>query len=193
MAYEIILIGASAGGMDALRVLLSGLEKNFALPLVVVQHISAHSDNYLITYLNSYSQLKVKEAEDKEKLLDGVVYICPPNYHLLIEEDKTLSLGAFEKVNFSRPSIDVLFETGALALKKSTIGVLLTGASRDGTYGMGMIHSFGGMTVVQDPDTAYVPNMPRAAINATPIDYVLPLNDISGFLNTLSRAQIKKG
>lgn len=190
MAYEIVLIGASAGGMEALKVLLSGMEKSFSLPVVIVQHISPHSDNYLITYLNSYSVLKVKEAEDKERLEDGTVYVCPPNYHLLIEEDKSLSLGAFEKVNFSRPSIDVLFETGALAFKKSTIGVLLTGASRDGSYGMGMIHSFGGMTVVQDPETAYVPNMPRSALNSTPVDYVLHLKDISGFLNTLSRAQM---
>jgi two-component system chemotaxis response regulator CheB len=95
-------------------------------------------------------------------------------------------------VNFSRPSIDVLFETGALAFKKEAIGVLLTGASRDGTYGMGMIHSLGGMTVVQDPDTAYVASMPQSAIQSTPIDYVLPLNDIGPFLNTLSRAQVRK-
>lgn len=186
------MIGASAGGMDALKVIFSVLEKNFSLPIVVVQHISPQSENYLVTYLHSRTALTVKEAVDKEKAVAGTVYVCPPNYHLLMEEDKTLSLGAFEKVNFSRPSIDVLFETGALAFKKEAIGVLLTGASRDGTYGMGMIHSLGGMTVVQDPDTAYVASMPQSAIQSTPIDYVLPLNDIGPFLNTLSRAQVRK-
>ncbi len=191
MGYEVVMMGASAGGMDALKTLLSGLEEDFYLPIVIAQHISAHSDNYLITYLNSHSSLFVKEAEEKEILKNGCVYVCPPNYHLLIEEDKTLSLATFEKVNFSRPSIDVLFETGALSLKKAAIGVLLTGASHDGAYGMGMIHAFGGMTVVQDPETAYVSNMPEAAIKSTPVDYVLPLSDIAPFLNTLSRAQLK--
>ncbi len=191
MGYEVVMMGASAGGMDALKTLLSGLEEDFHLPIVIAQHISAHSDNYLITYLNSHSSLFVKEAEEKETLKSGCVYVCPPNYHLLIEEDKTLSLATFEKVNFSRPSIDVLFETGALSLKKAAIGVLLTGASHDGAYGMGMIHAFGGMTVVQDPETAYVANMPEAAIKSTPVDYVLALDDIAPFLNTLSRAQLK--
>lgn len=191
MGYELVMMGASAGGMYALKTLLSGLEEDFRLPVVIAQHISAQSDNYLITYLNSHTRLHVKEAEEKEYLKGGVVYVCPPNYHLLIEEDKTLSLGVFEKVNFSRPSIDVLFETGALSLKKGTVGVLLTGASRDGAYGMGMIHAFGGMTIVQDPETAYVANMPKAAIDSTPVDYVLPLKDIAPFLNTLSRAQAK--
>lgn len=191
MGYEVVMMGASAGGMDTLKILLSGLEENFHLPVVIVQHISAHSDNYMITYLNSHSNLFVKEAEEKENLKSGCVYVCPPNYHLLIEEDRTLSLATFEKVNYSRPSIDVLFETGALSLKKGAIGVLLTGASHDGAHGMGMIHAFGGMTVVQDPETAHVAYMPKAAINSTPVDYVLPLKDIASFLNTLSRAQVK--
>jgi len=187
MRYDVIMIGASAGGMETLKEILSVLEPDFAIPIVVVQHIAADSDNYLVTYLNAHADIVVKEAAEKEHLHAGVVYICPPNYHLLLEEDKTITLATFEKVNFSRPSIDVLFETGAMAFYSSAIALLLTGASRDGTYGMGIVHSLGGMTVVQDPQTAYVPNMPASAIKSTPVDYVLPLQDIAPFFNTLSR------
>lgn len=188
MRYEVIMMGASAGGMEALREVLSGLEQPFALPIIVAQHVAAHSDNYLVTYLNNHTPLLVKEAEEKERIKAGCVYICPPNYHLLLEEDKSLSLATFEKVNYSRPSIDVLFETGAMSFQKTAIGILLTGASRDGAYGMAMIHSLGGMTIVQDPNTAYVPSMPASAIRSTPVDYILPLKDIAPYLNTLSRS-----
>lgn len=191
MKYNVVVIGASAGGMEALRIILSGLESDFAFPVVIVQHVSPHSNNYMITYLDTYTSLIVKEAEEKEQLQQGKVYVCPPNYHLLLEDDCTLSLGNFEKVNYSRPSIDVLFETAAIACRRKTIGVLLTGASSDGAYGMSMIHSFGGLTLVQDPETAYVPFMPESAIKATPIDYVLSLEDIASYLNTLSRTLLK--
>ena len=192
LEYELVAIGASAGGMEALREIVSTLDSDFVLPIVVVQHVSPHSNNYLVQYLDDYCDLSVVEAVEKQKILPGYVYLAPPNYHLLVEEDHTLSFTVSEKVNFSRPSIDVLFETAALAYKKKTIGVLLTGASHDGAEGMRLIHVAGGMTVVQDPSSAFVPIMPEAAINSTPVDYVLSLEEIAPFLNTISRNKFRK-
>lgn len=187
--YELVVIGASAGGMDALKELFSALDSDFQLPVVVVQHISPQSNNYLVDYLNGFCPMKVTEAIEKQKVLPGHAYLAPPNYHLLIEEDRTLSLTVSEKVHFSRPSIDVLFETASIAFTNKLIGVLLTGASQDGAEGIRLIHVAGGMTIAQDPKSAYVPVMPQAAINSSPVDYILPLNEIAPFLNTISRAK----
>lgn len=184
-----MVIGASAGGMDALDKIVSALDKNFSIPLVVVQHLSPRSENFMVQYLDGHSYIKVVEAAEKQRILPGYVYLAPPNYHLLIEEDHTLSLTVSEKVNFSRPSIDVLFETAIMAFKSKVIGLLLTGASRDGAAGMSLIHNMGGMTIVQDPKSAFVPVMPQAAINHTTVDYILPLEEIAPFLNTISRAK----
>ncbi|MCF8336010.1 MAG: chemotaxis protein CheB [Bacteroidales bacterium] len=185
--YELVVIGASAGGMNALKEILSNLDRDFAYPIVAVQHVAPDSENYLVEYLDEYSNLNVREASEKQRILPYHVYFAPPNYHLLVEEDKTFSLTVSEKVNYSRPSIDVSFETAALAYKERIIGILLTGASQDGAKGMQMLHTLKGMTIVQDPRTASVPVMPQAAINLVSVDYKLPLEEIAPFLNTLSR------
>lgn len=187
--YELVVIGASAGGMDALKELFAALDSDFQLPVIVVQHISPQSNSYLVDYLDDYCPVKVSEAIEKQKVLPGNVYLAPPNYHLLIEEDRTLSLTVSEKVNYSRPSIDVLFETASIAFTDKLIGVLLTGASQDGAEGMRLIHVAGGMTIAQDPKSAYVSVMPQAAIDIFPVDHILPLKEIAPFLNTISRAK----
>lgn len=184
-----MVVGASAGGMEALDKIISALDNDFSIPLVVVQHLSPRSENYMVQHIDGHSHLKVVEAAEKQRIFPGHVYVAPPNYHLLIEDDQTLSLTVSEKVNFSRPSIDVLFETAIMAFKSKVIGVLLTGASRDGSVGMSLIHDMGGMTIVQDPKSAFVPVMPQAAINHTTVDYILPLEEIAPFLNTISSAK----
>ncbi len=179
MKYKVVVIGSSAGGMDALRILLAALPKTFALPILIVQHLSATSDSFLANYLNTQCQLRVKEADEKEKIYHGTVYLAPPNYHLLVEDDETLSLSVEEKVNYARPSIDVLFESAAYAFGKGVIGIVLTGANTDGSRGLSIIKQLGGIAIVQDPDRASVDTMPRAAIAATKVDYILSLEKIS--------------
>jgi two-component system chemotaxis response regulator CheB len=189
--YEAIVIGVSAGGMEALKVILSEIPGSFYLPIFVVQHIHPHSDNFLARYLDENSALHVKEADDKESIIGGTVYIAPPNYHLLIEENKSLALSIFEKVSYARPSIDVLFESAADVYAEKLIGIILTGANNDGSAGLRRIKEKGGLTIVQDPATAEACTMPGAALKATKIDYVLKLNQIAPFLINLDNAERK--
>lgn len=186
MKYQAVVIGASAGGMAALNAILSGLRDDFPLPVVVVQHRSADADDFLSLYLDERSKLRVKEAEEKERLAAGEVYLAPANYHLLVEQDGTLSMTVGEKVNYARPSIDVLFETAADAYGPGLIGIILTGAGSDGSKGMKCIKERGGLTIVQDPGTAESDAMPRAAIAITAIDHIVPLAEIGPFLNRIT-------
>ena len=180
--YQAVAIGVSAGGMDALYTILSVLPGDFPVPILIVQHISPVSDNYLARYLDEASLIKVKEAEEKIEIEPGTAYIAPPNYHMLIETDKTLSLTVDEKVNFARPSVDVLFETAADAYKKELIGIILTGANKDGSMGLKRIKEYEGLCIVQAPETAAAEEMPRSALEATQVDFILPLNSIASFL-----------
>lgn len=182
MKYEAVVIGASAGGMEALKKLLTVLPKSLAAPIVIVQHLSPHSDNYLTRRLDELCKIHVKEADEKEKIIAGTAYIAPPNYHLLIEQDKTLSLSADVKVNFSRPSIDVLFDSAAEVFRKGLIGIILTGANNDGSKGLKTIRNFGGLAIVQEPESAEVKAMPRAAIEAAGADFILTIDQISNKL-----------
>ena len=169
MAYKAIVIGASAGGFFTLGKLLSLLPKDFSIPILVVQHISPNSDSYMPIYLNSNCKITVKEADEKEPILPGFVYFAPPNYHLLVEEDHTISLSNDEKLNYSRPSIDILFETASYAYESELIGIILTGANSDGAIGLAQIKDAGGYCIVQDPKEADTQAMPLAAIEkATP-------------------------
>lgn len=182
MHYEAIVIGVSAGGMNALKTISSALPGNFTTPIIIVQHISAHSDSYWINLLNEKSLLTVKEADEKEKIEKGTIYIAPPNYHLLIEKDKTFSLTIGERVNFARPSIDVLFESAAEAYTDKLIGMVLTGSNHDGTKGIKRIKEYGGLAIIQDPKTAESPYMPKSAIDAIKPDYILSLENIVALL-----------
>ncbi len=183
-----VVVGVSAGGLDALKVLLPSIPGDFILPVVIVQHIHPQQDRFFIEYLSRSCLRPVREAEEKEAVAPGVIYFAPANYHLLIEPDRTFSLSIDRKVNFSRPSIDVLFESAAEAYGSGLIGVLLTGASTDGAMGLRRIKERGGMAIVQDPSTAEFPAMPLAAINETQVDCVLSIPQMGRFLAKIGGA-----
>ncbi|MES9960241.1 MAG: chemotaxis protein CheB [Sedimenticola sp.] len=184
-AYSAIVIGASAGGMEALIALLSGLPEGFGLYLLVVQHLHPSDRGRLARQLDNTLELSVSEACDKEELRTGQVYFAPANYHLLVEQNETLALSVDERVNWSRPSIDVLFDSAARVWGHRLVGVILTGANSDGAAGLRCIAEHGGLTVVQDPDSARSAEMPRAAIEAVTVDRILPLEKIGSFLRSL--------
>lgn len=184
--YRAIVIGASAGGLYAIRDLLIPLPADFRIPIIIVQHISPTSENYMVEFLNNTTSLNVKEVDEKEPIKPGMVYISPPNYHILIEEDETFSLSADEKVNYSRPSIDVLFYSASDIYKKDLIGVILTGANDDGARGLFTIRKNGGLGIVQEPSTAEAPQMPKAAILEANPEHILEINEIAKLLIELS-------
>lgn len=186
MKYKAVVMGASAGGIGAISAILSSLRKDFLIPMIIVQHISNRSDNYITEYFNKLCNITVKEADDKEEIRPGFVYLAPPNYHLLIEKSFTFSLSTEEKVNYARPSIDVLFETAADAYREKLIGVILTGANSDGSKGMKRIRDYGGITIAQDPSTAEFATMPVATIKSGKVDYILSVKEIGEFLNSIS-------
>jgi two-component system chemotaxis response regulator CheB len=187
MHYEAIVIGLSSGGLKALKFIFSALPANFSLPIIIVQHISPRSDNQWITLLNDKSNLNIKEADEKEKIEKGNVYIAPPNYHLMIERNKTFSLTIDERVNYARPSIDVLFESAAEAYKNKLIGVILTGSNSDGANGIKRIKEYGGLAIIQNPETAESSYMPASAIAAIQPDSILALEDIAVLLIKLDK------
>lgn len=178
--YEAIVIGASAGGLDALKTLISHLPGDFSLPITTVLHLHRNTKDELINLLRRSTRLTVKYAGDKEKLNGGCLYIAPPDYHLLIEDDKTFSLSVDEPVNYSRPSIDVTFESASDAFREHVIGIILTGANGDGSKGLKRIKERGGTAIVQNPQSAQYPEMPLAAISETEVDNILDIDEISG-------------
>ncbi len=178
-----VVVGASAGGLYALKKLLPALPATFSCPVLVVQHMSPKSDNYMTRMLNDLSPLTIKEADEKESIMPGTVYFAPPDYHLLVEADFTLSLSMEEKVNYSRPSIDVLFETAADVYGPHLMGIILTGANADGANGLLAVKKKGGFTIVQHPDDAESPAMPRAAIERAKPHKILTLNEIIAILS----------
>jgi len=185
MAFELIVMGGSWGGMRALSTVLEALPAGFELPLVVAQHRPAtHGTDMLEQVLARSSKLDVVAATDKEPLTPGRVYVAPADYHLLVEPGH-LALSSDPPVEFSRPSIDVLFESAADTYGSRTVGVLLTGANQDGAAGLARIATAGGFTVVQDPETAERPDMPAAAIARGAARRVLPLERIGPFLAEL--------
>jgi two-component system chemotaxis response regulator CheB len=184
-----VVVGASAGGFAALANLLPFFEKEFPLPIIIAQHLYPESTNFMAQSLNINCAIDVKEADEKEKLQAGTAYIAPANYHLLIECDRTLSLTIDSKVNFSRPSIDVLFESAVDVYGSALIGVLLTGANSDGAQGLRLIKEAGGKTIVQDPATAEVETMPMAAIKLFKVDYILNLELIYTTVNEILTAK----
>jgi two-component system, chemotaxis family, protein-glutamate methylesterase/glutaminase len=180
-----IVIGASAGAVEALSRILPALPAGFALPVLLVVHIPSDRENLLIELFRPQCRVAVKEAEDKEHIRPGTVYVAPPDYHLLVERDGRLSLSSEEPVLFSRPSIDLLFESAADAYGSGLAGVILTGASRDGANGLRAVCEAGGVALVQDPASAQSPVMPRAALEACPDARVCTLEQVASFLTEL--------
>jgi two-component system chemotaxis response regulator CheB len=186
MKYEAVVMGTSAGGLFALTTILTALPADFPLPVMVVQHRSKEERTLLEEVLAQKCQIRIRQAEEKEKIEAGAVYFAPPDYHLLIESNRTFSLSSEERVNYSRPSIDVLFETAARVYRKKLLGIILTGANHDGAAGIAQIKKLGGSTIAQNPDSAQFPMMPEAAIATGAIQQVLALDEIKAFLLQLS-------
>lgn len=182
MDYSAVVIGVSAGGMNALGKILPALPADFPIPVIIVQHISPQSDTYMIRHFNNYSRISVVEADEKSEIKPGFAYFAPPNYHLLIEENHTFSLSTEGRVNYSRPSIDVLFESALDAYCSRLIGIILTGANNDGSKGLKKIKDCGGLAIVQDPATAEVAAMPEAALKICRVDHILKLEEMAPFL-----------
>jgi two-component system chemotaxis response regulator CheB len=181
-----IVIGASSGGFKALHTILTALPPVFSAPIAVVLHRHKDSDNLLETSLQRDCPLPVMEVVDKLEIRPGRIYIAPPDYHLLVEAG-TFSLSTDEPVNFARPSIDVLFESAAQVFGTKTIGVILSGASRDGADGAAEIIKYGGKIIVQDPTTAEHATMPAAALAATGTNLVQALPEIAKTLIRLTK------
>ena len=177
-----VVIGASAGAIQALSLILPALPADFPLPVLIVVHVPADRDNILAPLFAPRCQMAVREAEDKEPALPGTIYFAPPDYHLLIEADGSLSLSTDEPVLYSRPSIDVLFESAADALGGALVGLILTGASADGAQGLQAVCAAGGIALIEEPETAYADTMPLAAIAACPAARVLTLEAIADYL-----------
>lgn len=185
MHYQMIVIGVSAGGLNALATILPNLSQNFPIPILIVQHVQEGTDNFLVDYLDGLCQLKVVEATDKMAIRKGYIYIAPPGYHLLVEDQHTIALSQNHKLNFSRPSIDILFESAADVFKNHLIGIVLTGANNDGEKGAQYIKSLGGYIITQSVSTAEAKTMPAATIKSVKVDQVLNLKDIAPYLNAM--------
>ncbi|MDM0050958.1 chemotaxis protein CheB [Variovorax sp. J22R115] len=183
-----VVIGASAGGVDALIALLADLPAQWRLPVAVVIHLPEGYESRLAEVFRHRLPIPVFEAADKAPVQAGTLYFAPPGYHLSIERDLSFSLSCEPPVLHSRPAIDVLMSSAADAFGPSLVGVLLTGANDDGAEGLLRIHQAGGLTIVQDPAEAEIPTMPNAALGAHSPDHVLPLRDIRALLLQLDSA-----
>ena len=179
MTGKAVVIGASAGAVQALSQILPVLPGNFPLPVFVTVHVPPRRDNALVQLLAAKCALQVREAEDKDMALGGTIYLAPANYHLLVEAGGTLALSSEEPVNHSRPAIDVLFETAADAYGPMLAAIVLTGANHDGAAGLSAVSARGGLAIVQDPRSAEIATMPEAAIAACPTAKVMDLDRIA--------------
>ncbi|HEY6972066.1 MAG TPA: chemotaxis protein CheB [Candidatus Angelobacter sp.] len=182
--YDVVALGASAGGLNALSQVLKGLPKNFPSSIVVVQHVAPGHKSWMANLLGRSTQLHVKQAEHGEIMLPATVYIAPPDEHLLVGPGK-VQLAHSQLVHFSRPSIDLLFESVAGTYGSRSIGVVLSGSGKDGSAGIRTIKEAGGATIAQTPDKAEFRHMPEAAIETGCIDFVLPLERIGDKLTEL--------
>lgn len=183
--YRIVVIGGSAGALGPLLEILKSLPASFPLPIIIVLHRLNGNEDTLEHVLAHRSKLKVKEIEDKDKIAVGTIYVAPADYHLLIENNHTFALDVSEKVLFSRPSIDVTFDSIAHVYGKHTTCILLSGANSDGTEGVKAIRKAGGLAIIQTPEDAEISYMPQVAIESAGADYVLPASKIADALLTV--------
>ena len=184
---EAIVIGASAGGVEALLSILSPLREGFTLPIIVVLHLPEVRRSHLTEVFARRVSMPVLEARDKTLVEAGTLYFATPGYHLSVEQDRSFSLSLEARVHYSRPAIDYLFESAADAYGSALAAVLLTGANRDGAHGLAQVKRCGGMTIVQDPDEAQVATMPRAALDLHQPDHILPIRGIGRLLVEMER------
>lgn len=184
---EAFIIGGSAGSLDVLLKVLPALHSLLSFPIIIVLHRKRGTDNVLTSLLSSKTELPVKEVEEKEKINRSTIYIAPSDYHLLIETNKTFSLDASEKINFSRPSIDVIFQSAAEVYLENLICLLLSGSNNDGIEGLKKVKENGGAALIQNPLSAAVAYMPEQAALHVNIDEVLEIEDIADYINELSK------
>lgn len=182
MQYEAIVIGVSAGGLAVLSDILSELPVDFAIPVIIVQHRFREERDLLEEIMQEKCRIRIKQADEKEKIEGKSVYFAPADYHLLIEKDRSFSLTRDTPVNFSRPSIDVLFEAASEVYGPKLVGVILTGTGKDGASGIQAIRQRGGLTIAQDPSDALFRDMPKAAINTGSVQFILNGPEIKDLL-----------
>jgi two-component system chemotaxis response regulator CheB len=180
-----VVIGVSTGGVVALKSLLGALPADFPVPVLIVSHIKPDSDDCLARLLNTLCTIRVKEADERETIAPGTVYLAPANYHLLVEKGGNLALSVDPIVNYARPSVDVLFDTAAEVFGPALIGIILTGAGNDGSKGLLKIRNRGGVTIIQDPDDADMASMPASAQQLQNADHVVKLKEIPDLLMSL--------
>jgi two-component system, chemotaxis family, protein-glutamate methylesterase/glutaminase len=189
---DAVVIGASAGGVEALSVLLPALPPDTAAALFVVLHLPRDRPSLLADIFARKCSVKVREAQDKEPVKPGTVYFAPSNYHLLVDRGPQLALSVDDLVHHSRPSIDVLFESAADVYRHRLLGIILTGANEDGARGLATVHDSGGITVVQEPRKAQSPQMAMSALKLRAPDYVLLLDEIAAMLGTLGAEPVPR-
>ena len=185
--YKAIVIGGSAGSFQGIAKILSSLPEDFALPVIMCLHRLKHVRNGFVEALSIKSIKPVTEPTDKESVRKGHIYLAPSNYHLSVELGNSFSLSTEETINNSRPSIDVTLETSAYVYRHKLIGILLSGANRDGAWGMKKIKDYGGLTITQDPQECLIDTMPTAARELSEIDYTLKVDQIIEFLLELNK------
>ena len=184
---DAVIIGGSAGSLEVLLTMLPDLEFPLSFPIIIVLHRKSGNDSLLTNLFETKTRIKVLDIEEKQPILAGNIYLAPSDYHLLFESDHTFSLDHSERINYSRPSIDVAFQSAAAVYKKNLTGILLSGANNDGVEGLRKIKTFGGAICIQDPATAVVPYMPAQAALAMKIDSVLKQKEMASFINRLSK------
>src|SRR5262245_26218371 len=187
-SFDVVAVAASAGGLNALSQLLAGLPGDFPAAVAVVQHLDPRHRSLMADILSRRTALQVKQAEEGDELSPGTVYIAPPNKHLLVNPEGTVSLTQSELVHFVRPSADLLFESVAASFKHRVIGVVLSGSGSDGSMGVQAIKKMGGTVIAQDEATSEFFSMPNAAIQTGSVDFILPLKEIPSALVTLVTA-----
>ncbi|WP_316834038.1 chemotaxis protein CheB [Pedobacter nutrimenti] len=183
---EALIIGGSAGSLDVLLRVLPAIKPDIKFPVIIVIHRKHGADSLLPELLSGRTRMEVKEVEEKEGIVPGTVYVAPSDYHLLVELNRTFSLDYSEKVNYSRPAIDVTFQTAAEVYKKKLVCLLLSGSNSDGVNGLKTVKEWGGMAIIQNPETAQVAFMPQQAKQYVKIDRILNIEDMAEFINLLS-------
>lgn len=184
---DAIIIGGSAGSLDVLLKVFPSLSTLITFPIIIVLHRKAGADSLLTALLSSKTKLIVKEVEEKETISPGLIYLAPSDYHLLIENNRTFSLDSSEKINYSRPSIDVTFQSAAEVYKANLVCLLLSGANTDGAAGLQFVKKYGGQALIQNPESAAVSYMPAYAEGSVAIDKVLQVEEMGEYINDLSR------
>lgn len=182
---ELIVIGGSAGSLQVIIEMIKNLNDAVHIPIVLVIHRKAQSGDVLRALLQQFTQIPVVEVEDKTEVREHTIYIVPADYHLLFENKRNMSLDSSEKMNYSRPSIDVTFRSAAEVYKENMLGILLSGANADGVEGLGYVKKYNGYVWIQDPETAEVEYMPKHAIEEIDYDFIIKPGNLAGYINQL--------